>query len=331
MASTVALTGATGFIGRAIAARLRAKGWPVVALARREDRALAQAGVRLSPGSLEDRESLDRLVREAGVVVHCAGVVAAADDRIFEAVNADGTARLAAAAAGVPGRPRMLLVSSLAAREPGLSAYGASKCHGEEAFAREAAALERCVVRPPGVYGPGDRATLPLFQQLDRGFLLAPANPAARFSLLQVEDLAGAIERLLETPRWDNAVLELDDGREGGYGWADLAEAAGRHLGRRVRRVSVPLWPLWLPAEVNRRVAKALGRAPFFSPGKLRELFHPDWVARCAPGGPLADWRADYTFETGFPVTLDWYRAEGWIKERNRTMGREGAQPRASR
>ena len=331
MVSTVALTGATGFIGRAIATRLLSKGWPVVALTRREDRALAQAGARLLPGALEDRESLDRLVREAGVVIHCAGLVTAADARTFEAVNVDGTARLAVAAARTPGRPRMLLVSSLAAREPGISDYAASKRRGEEIFAQEAETLERCVVRPPGVYGPHDRATLPLFQQMDRGFLVTPANPTARFSLLQVTDLAGAIERLLERPRWDNAVLELDDGREGGYGWADLAEIAGRHLGRRVRQIAVPLWPLWLPAELNRRVAKLLGRPPYFSPGKLRELYHPDWVARRASDGPLADWNARHTFETGFPVTLDWYRAEGWMKERARTAGREGAEGRASR
>ncbi len=317
VAATVALTGATGFVGRAIAERLLAKGWSVVALTRRDDRALNEAGAITLRGALEDRESLSRLLAEADAVVHCAGVVSASSPRVFEEVNALGTARLASAAAAAPRRPRFLHISSLAAREPGISAYAGSKRRAEEALETHAAELDRCALRPPGVYGPRDRATLPLFRQLDRGFLFAPAAPHARFSLLHVEDLAVAAERLLEGPAWANAVVELDDGRPGGYGWSDLAAAAGRTLGRKVRRIGVPRGLLWLPAEINRRLAKAQNRASFFTPEKLRELYHPDWVAHRRPNGLLADWQARYGFEAGFARTLEWYRAHGWIRSRS--------------
>ena len=134
MTATLALTGGTGFIGRAIAERLLTKGWSVTALVRNEDRGLAEAGATTLRGSLEDRDALARLLADAEAVVHCAGVVAAGDRRVFDEVNAQGTARLAAAAAAAPGKPRLLLISSLAAREPGLSPRTRRAHHSPEPF-----------------------------------------------------------------------------------------------------------------------------------------------------------------------------------------------------
>ncbi len=311
------MTGASGFVGGVLAERLLAGGSGVRALVRRPGAeaaaALERQGAVLVPGALEDPESLERLLEGADTVVHVAGLVKARDRDEFMAVNLEGTRRLVRAALTADPRPRFLLISSLAAREPEVSPYAASKRGGEEVLAEAGGDLEHCVLRPPGVYGPGDRVTLALFRQLWRGFLLTPAGRRGRFSLLHVQDLAAAIERLLAGDTWDGGVLELDDGREGGYGWTDLAEAAGRHLGRRIRLVSVPLGLLWLPAELNQRLQRSLGRASVFTPGKLRELFHPDWVARSSPDSPLSDWQARFTFESGFPATLEWYRARDWL------------------
>ena len=88
------------------------------------------------------------------------------------------------------------------------------------------------IVRPPAVYGPGDRATLPIFQQLGRGLLLAPATRAARFSLIHVADLARLLATLALRPSAAaRQPLEPDDGRAGGYGWSDLAAMAGGATG----------------------------------------------------------------------------------------------------
>jgi nucleoside-diphosphate-sugar epimerase len=313
MGTTVALTGASGFVGRAVAQRLLAGRYAVRALSRRADPDLEEAGVEAERGALEDQSSLERLVAGVDIVVHCAGALKASDNRAFAAVNTEGTVRLVNVAAAAPQRPRFLLISSLAARQPAVSAYAASKRGAEETLRRGDTNLDWCIVRPPGVYGPGDRATLPLFRQLERGLLLSPAVRGARFSLLHVHDLAGAIERLLSRPRWDGAVLEVDDGRHGGYGWSDLADAASRHLGRRVRRIAVPYGVLRLPAALNQHLARARGQPSIFTPGKLRELYHPDWVARSSPGPLLADLQAEFAFETGFPNTLEWYRRRGWM------------------
>jgi len=269
---------------------------------------------RSTLGSLDRRDGLERLVEGTDVVVHCAGLTKARTDAEFRTVNVEGTARLAEVAAACARRPRFLLLSSLAAREPEISPYAASKRGAENALARHGKALEHCSLRPPGIYGPGDRATLPLFRQLAQGMLFVPRVPGARLSLLYVQDLVAIVDRLLAKDGWAGRIMEVDDGRSGGYGWSDLADAASRHLGRRVRLVSVPHWLLWTPAQLNQWFARACGRATFFTPDKLREFFHPNWVAEPVPGGgPLDGWRAGFTFDTGFPATLEWYRAEGWL------------------
>ena len=169
MKAAVAVTGGTGFIGREVIRRLLENGWLVRALTRRCDPGLEQMGVTTISGALEDEASLARLVEGATAVVHCAGAVTAPNAATFHLVNAVGAARVMAAAATLT-RPRFLLLSSLAAREPALSAYASSKRLGEDQVRRAAGErIELCILRPPAVYGPGDRATLPVFRQLRRG------------------------------------------------------------------------------------------------------------------------------------------------------------------
>jgi 2-alkyl-3-oxoalkanoate reductase len=308
----IAITGGTGFIGRRVVARLLDRGWRVRALVRHLDPSLVQSGAELVHGALEDPASLEALVDSAQAVVHCAGAISARSKNEFVRVNRDGTAALAAALVVQPRPPRLLLISSLAAREPGLSAYAASKRMAEDAVRETLAGkADFCIVRPPAVYGPGDRATLPIFRQIQRGLLFVPAADA-RFSLLYVDDLAEIVARLLEAPRWDGAVMEPDDD-SGGYGWADVARIASAHLDRRVRTVPVPWLALWLPAACAQILGLVLRRAPMLTPGKLRELYHSDWTCRAAAGGPLPATSPRVTFDSGFAATLAWYMQRKWL------------------
>jgi nucleoside-diphosphate-sugar epimerase len=314
MKAPVAVTGGSGFIGREVIARLVQNGWPVRALVRRSRPDLDRAGVVAIRGSLENGAALQRLVAGAAAVVHCAGAVGAPSAAAFRLVNVIGSARLIAVAAAAATRPRFLLLSSLAAREPALSAYAESKRLGEDEVRRGAGrSIELCIVRPPAVYGPGDRATLPIFRQLRKGLLFVPAVAEARFSLIYVGDLAEMIVQLLEAPGWDGSTLELHDGRENGYCWQDLAEIAGRQLGRRVRTIAVPLPILWPAAALTQAAGAALGRSPRLSLGKLRELFHADWVCRAGATQSSAGGVALTTFESGFAHTMAWYEQNRWL------------------
>ena len=307
----VAVTGGTGFVGRHVLTALRDAGFEVRSLSR-GGAAGTVPGVTLVPGSLESDTSLAALVKGAQAVVHIAGAIRAADRAGFDEVNVGGSARVAAATAAQPGR-LLIQVSSLVARAPTLSNYAASKAAGEQAALRHSERSSVVVVRPPAVYGPHDRSTLPILRGLHRGWLLHPAGQMARFSMLYADDLAALVLALLTSPPRSGTILEPDDGTVGGYGWSALAAIAADRLGRRVRTVGVPKRPLALAAALTERYAAATGRAPLLSRGKVAELFHPDWV--CASGGMVAipGWQPRTRFGEGLSATLDWYREAGWL------------------
>lgn len=257
-------------------------------------------------GSLEDEASLARLVAGADAVVHCAGLVRAAPQADFHAVNEAGVARLAEAAAQSPILPRFILISSLAAREPQLSPYAASKRAGEAALARHGADLPWTVLRPPAVYGPGDRGTLDFFRLYSRGIAPMPGGKAARLSLIHGEDLAGAVAALVGTDTVGrHETLEVRDGHGGGYGWADLADAAARAFERPMMRLAPPRMLMTALAAV--RVVPGLSR------GKVNELYHPDWRIADNPIAGLTAWTPAIDINQGFAGTIAWYRAEGWL------------------
>ena len=310
----IAVTGASGFIGRALVSTLSRSGFRVRALCRRPEPRLGENGVDIVLGALEDPESLERLLDGAEAVIHAAGAVRARSRREFDAVNRGGTANLVAAlASGTPPR-RIILLSSLAAREPALSAYARSKRMAEQAVeVHRSRLLDSCILRPPAVYGPGDRATLPIFRQLARRFLLIPAPSDARFSLLFVEDLAGLVDRLLEAPRWGGATLEPDDGRPGGYAWHDLAAIAGRSLGSPVRTMFLPGPSVWLAAALGEAFGALRGQPTTLGFGKARELRHRDWVCRPVEFVALDGWTSRTQFEDGFACTLAWYKENRWL------------------
>jgi nucleoside-diphosphate-sugar epimerase len=313
----VALTGATGFVGRDVLAALREAGWRVRALTRRPTMAddLLGTGVEPVRGSLDDAASLEALVADADAVIHVAGAIQAADRAAFLAANGEGTGRVAtaAAAAARPGA-RFLYLSSLAARAPAVSAYAESKALGEREAHRRQDTLRVAIVRPPAVYGPGDRATLPIMRSLARGWLVAPrAAVGSRFSLLYVRDLSALVVKLLDADLPTGAVLEPSDGKSGGYGWPELAALAGRELGRKVRVVEVPRGPFDLVARLAELQARLTGRSVVLSRLKVAELFHPDWVGDPATMAALRGWGPEVDFARGLPLTLAWYREAGWL------------------
>ena len=115
---------------RPAADRSCGRAWPSSqALTRRPQD--AREGVDWIEGSLEDRDALERLVTESDAVIHVAGVINAPNAAGFEAGNVTGTLAMLAAATAA-GTQRFVHVSSLAAREPKLSQYGASKARSEE-------------------------------------------------------------------------------------------------------------------------------------------------------------------------------------------------------
>src|SRR5687767_595612 len=151
----LAITGGTGFVGSHLLRTALGAGHRVSALTRRPQS--VRNTLSWVEGDLADRAALARLVEGADAVIHVAGVLNARDRAGFEDGNVAGTLAMLAAATAA-GIRRFVFVSSLAAREPELSMYGGSKARAEALV--ESSGLDWSIVRPPAVYGPGDRETL---------------------------------------------------------------------------------------------------------------------------------------------------------------------------
>jgi nucleoside-diphosphate-sugar epimerase len=301
----VAITGATGFVGQALIDRALDAGLEVRALARKEQ--AKRKGVTWVKGDLADRRALSRLMKGAEAVIHVAGVVNAPDAAGFEAGNVEGTLAVVEAArkAGVP---RLVFVSSLSAREPKLSAYGASKAKAERLV--KASGLDWTIVRPPAIYGPRDREMFELFR-MARWRVLAMPPKQGRASLVHVDDLARLLLALVPHHRSTfHKVFEPDDGRPGGWSHYELARAIGwavrarpwvLHLSQRMLG-----WVAMADAKLRKDKAK-------LTPDRVGYMCHPDWVVRERMRVPRAIWQARIETRQGLEATAAWYREQGWL------------------
>ena len=304
-----ALTGATGFLGRTIAQALHGQGYALKILARPDADAPVPAEVVV--GRLADGDALERLAEGADVVIHTAGLIKARRPADFLQVNVEGARRMAAAAAHAAPRAHFLLISSLSAREPHLSAYAASKAAGEAAV-REILPPDRLtVVRPPAIYGPGDRETLALFRAIARlPVLPAPGPDHARLALIHAADAAAQIVALAGR-RPSGALYALADARPEGYGWREIVRTAAEALGRAPRMAPVPAAAILAAGAAGSLIGR-LGPAQIFTLGKARETLHGDWSVR---PGELAPHLPAPRFDlpTGFADAVAWYRAHRWL------------------
>jgi nucleoside-diphosphate-sugar epimerase len=299
----LAITGATGFVGGRLVDQALAMGHEIRALTRRAQP--SRQGVTWVAGALDRPDSLLSLAEGADAVIHVAGVINAPDAAGFEAGNVTGTSTMLAAAeqAGVE---RFVHVSSLAAREPKLSVYGATKAGSETLVG--ASRLSSAIVRPPAVYGPGDRETLELYRMAKRGFVLLP--PQGRLSLIHVDDLSRLLLALADPAAPKGLLVEPDDGRHGGWSHEQFGQALGRALGRRVTTLSTPRPLLSLCSKIDRLVRREQAK---LTADRVAYFCHPDWMVDPGRGAPEALWRPQVETEHGLGETARWYREAGWL------------------
>jgi uncharacterized protein YbjT (DUF2867 family) len=299
---TLAVTGGTGFVGQHLLRLALAQGYDVRALTRSwkppEDE------IVWVEGALHRPDSLLKLCAGADAVIHVAGMINGSRAQ-FEAVNVGGTAQMidAARKAGVR---RFVHVSSLAAREPELSAYGWSKMKSEKLVS--ASGLDWTIVRPPAVYGPGDRETLELFRMARRGFVALP--PGGCFSVIHAEDLCRLILAVLEDPDSRSELYEPDDGKDGGWDHRAFAGALGDVYGKKPMAVAFGKPMLRVAAGLDRLLH---GKKAKLTPDRVGMYCHPDWVSSADRRPPPRLWCARVPTPVGLRQTADWYRSQGWL------------------
>ncbi|HXG99259.1 MAG TPA: NAD(P)-dependent oxidoreductase [Sphingomicrobium sp.] len=299
----LAVTGGTGFVGSHLIEAALAAGHTVRALTRRSRP--TRDKLTWVEGDVLAVDALIELVAGCDAVIHAAGVLNPRYASEFLETNLWGTTTLLSAMSQSR-TDRLIFVSSLAARAPELSNYGQSKDAAEGRV--EELGIDWTIVRPPGVYGPGDRETLALFKMAKRGIVMMP--PPGRASYIHVADLARLLLALADPGTLRSKVLEPDDGRPGGWSHAEFAAALGVALGRPARAIHVPGLALKAAAQIAWAVAANRSQ---LTPDRASYFCHPDWVVDPARAPPASLWQAQIATPQGLAETAAWYRAKNWL------------------
>jgi dihydroflavonol-4-reductase len=318
------ITGASGFIGNHLAARLVREGWQVRALV--HSRGLEDAaGIEQIKGDIRDGERLRTAMDGADVLFHLASALGASrlKEEEFRAVNADGT-RAAIGAAVAAGVKRIVHFSSAgvlghvtdgkaAAEDHALDprdAYDRTKLEGERiALEFAAGGADVVVIRPGWVYGPADRRTLKLFRAVARKRVPVVGRGRTLQTPVYIDDLI------------EGTLLCAAKGRRGEiYNLAGpellsvkeivaiIAEAAGA----RPPRIALPLLPTKAAAWGLGKIFAVAGKEAPLNPSRLAFFIHPkplDIRKAVAELGYAPAW----DFRHGAATAAAWYRARGWL------------------
>lgn len=325
------VTGATGFTGGHLARALAARGHGVRALVRDRERArpLETAGIDLALGDLRDPQALDAAMAGVNVVYHVAAVYrqAGIPDETYKAVNATAVASVVEAAAragvrrvvhcstvGVHGDVEHPPANEDAPLRPG-DIYQQTKLEGEQ-LAREAgdrAGIEVTIVRPTGIYGPGDRRLLKLFRGVAHdGFPGFPILGSGEiyYHLTYIDDLVDGFQRAGEAPAGAHRTYILAGGEVTTLN--ELVKLIAEVAQVRPPRLHLPVWPFWIAGAACEAVCVPLGieppifrrRVDFFTKSRAFDISRARAEIGYSPSVGLRQ---------GIALTLAWYREHGWI------------------
>ncbi len=334
----VLVTGASGFIGRHLVHRLIERGCRVSCLVRASSRTeeLRSAGAQIITGDVTDRADMDRILTESqpGIVFHLAGMLRAFRDGDFLHVNAGGAESVAAECADRAEPPVLVVVSSLAAAGPcadgrprverdsptPVSAYGRSKLAAERTAIRYAGRVPITIVRPPIVFGSGDRGVLEIFRPIARwGIHVVPGRGRQQISLIHVTDLVEGLflaaekgERLHpDGPPGQGIYFMATEDRPT---YAQLGEAIATALGN--KRVIVMRLPGLLVQGIARccdAMTWIRGYPAWINSDKMADALAGSWTCSSTKAHTDLGWHPAASLADRLRQTAHGYRQAGWL------------------
>lgn len=322
------VTGATGFTGTHLALSLARAGRQVRALVRDTARAreLAAVGVELVAGDIRDADALRRATAGVSIVYNIAAlyrqaglpretyraVNAMAAGAIVEAAAASGARRVVhCSTVGVHGDVEHPPANEDAPLKPG-DVYQETKLEGER-LAREAGqrtGIQVTIVRPSGIYGPGDRRLLKLFRGVARGRFPMLGSGRIYYHLTYIDDLVEGFRLCGEHPAAANRTYILAGGEVTTLN--ELVDLVADVAGTKPPRIHLPVWPVWIAGAACELLCAPFGLEPplfrrrvdFYTKSRAFDISRARQEVGYAPGVSLRD---------GIARTLEWYRGRGWV------------------
>ncbi len=321
MRRDIAVTGASGFIGRRLLAHLDAAGISYRGVGR------AAAGSSSGPWyrveGLDDARGLQDAFRGADTVIHLAAQAhdlsskVREDETLFDRVNHRGAVAVVEAAARAGTVRRVILLSSVkavaatstvpldedAVAAP-VDAYGRSKLAAERgvAAAARAAGIEHVIIRPPLVYGPGNKGNMArLIGAVSRGLPLPIGGFQGRRSILFVDNLAQALVMAASSPQVAGGTYFVCDAHAPTP--AELARCIGEVLGRPARILTIPEPVLAAAARIGDVLSRLVGRSVGLDSYSLSRV-NQSLELTAARFGAATGWSPAHDLRSALAITL---------------------------
>jgi len=324
------VTGGTGFIGSHLVDALLARGDEVACVGRpgATRRWLVAAPVEFLTVGVNDVKQLTRAFEGADVVFHLAGCNHAPSRAELYALNTEGTACVARAAAALgTAAPHIIFASSVAAvgscgdgerltaesTPRPLSRYGRSKILAEAVIHAYADRIPATILRLPSVYGPRERGVYKFFRGIRRGFALTVGSWDREVSLIYIKDLVQGLLATAAVDRKAAAARIYYLTHPDPVTWETFARSVGQELGRQPILISVPEPLARVIARSAEGIATLRGRSASLNRERVHEIAQRRWV--CDPSRAIDElgFRPQFPIARGVPETVAWYREAGWL------------------
>ena len=318
MSRRVAVTGATGFIGRHVLRALASRGDRVTAVVRPDSPGLRAGPLPEGTDTIQANltaADLERAFEGADAVVHLAGIVSTARRADYTTVNQEGTRAAAEAARDVGAH--LVYVSSLAAAGPApassprteadtpapITTYGLTKLGGEQAVER-VEGLRWTTLRPGVVYGEGDHALTALFRLARSAVMPVVGGIDTAYTFVYIDDMVRAILAAVDR---STSGLTCFVGHRQPVSARGLVRAVRDVAGGRAALVTVPSPLVWLAANACELAGTVVGKELVLSRRRYSEMYAPGFVCRVDRLRDELGVVAGIDLEEGLKRSADWY------------------------
>ena len=245
--------------------------------------------------------------------------------RAFFEINEGGTRNVfEAIAAHNPQVKKVIYISSLAAAGPAtdnrpldendpprpITVYGQSKLAGEGMALSFAERFNVAILRPSGIYGPGDKEVFTFFQTVNRRLKPCIGNQRRKLQLVHVDDLCLAVFHATSHDTPSGLVCFVAENRS--YAMGELVVLLQNASGKKGIPIVVPGFLFKAIAFVSETLFKLVGATPMLTVEKSGELL-ASWEVSTTRAEQAIGFTSQIPFETGARQTFEWYRKEGWL------------------
>ncbi|MCG2726508.1 MAG: NAD-dependent epimerase/dehydratase family protein [Elusimicrobia bacterium] len=314
----IAITGGTGFVGRALAKKLLADKYQPRILTRRLPKNRLK-DMQYAVLDYTNSHSVEKAIENSDVVVHLAAALFCRSKAEFEKANTHNTRALVNAVNSLAKKPaKVIYISSLAAGGPSSNAdkprtedmkenpvsfYGKTKLAGEEEIKRLDDDVEFTILRPPIVYGKHDSGFSKIANFVKKG-LMINAGGNAFFSFIYLHDLIEVIKTAVENNTVMGKTYYVCENSV--YNWKTFIQLMSEAMGVKMPlMLNIPGPLVHLMGYIYELTSGLMGKTPIFNRDKARESNAGNWIAYSGKWEKDTNWQGWTPLKEGLKKSFD--------------------------